>query len=185
LTYLREKIHDYFYDVEVELRLSYLTSVRQKYTETVHEYLRRFREMRNRCYNLTIGKKDLTDLAFAGLSPYPREKMEGQEFVDINHVLQRALSHENRAKNSRSYSRFKDSGSRDKDKHNVSYVGGEGESEEDNEICVVEWVETSKDKRISCSFLKPNGGRKDEMKYTFDVSKCDELFDLLLCGGVI
>jgi hypothetical protein len=26
--------------------------------------------------------------------------------------------------------------------------------------------------------LKPNGERKDEMKYTFDVSKCDKLFDL-------
>jgi hypothetical protein len=28
--------------------------------------------------------------------------------------------------------------------------------------------------------LKPNGGRRDEMKYTSDMSKCDRLFDLLL-----
>jgi hypothetical protein len=41
------------------------------------------------------------------------------------------------------------------------------------------------DKPISCSFLNPNGGRRDEMRYTFDVSKCDHLFDLLLRGGVI
>jgi hypothetical protein len=33
--------------------------------------------------------------------------------------------------------------------------------------------------------LKPNGGRRDEMRYTFDVSKCDHLFDLLLRAGVI
>jgi hypothetical protein len=43
--------------------------------------------MRNRCYNLTIGEKDLADLAFAGLSPYLREKMEGLEFVDVNQDL--------------------------------------------------------------------------------------------------
>jgi hypothetical protein len=33
--------------------------------------------------------------------------------------------------------------------------------------------------------LKPNGGRREEMRYTFNVSKCDHLFDLLLRGGVI
>jgi hypothetical protein len=67
----------------------------------------------------------------------------------------------------------------------VHYVDDEVEDEEVNEICVAEWVEKPGDKLISCSFLKPNGGRRDEMKYTFDVSKCDHLFDLLLCGGVI
>jgi hypothetical protein len=67
----------------------------------------------------------------------------------------------------------------------MNYIEGEAEGEEDNEICVAEWVETPGDKPISFSFLKPNGGRRDEMKYTFDVSKCDRLFDMLLRGGVI
>jgi hypothetical protein len=49
----------------------------------------------------------------------------------------------------------------------------------------VEWVEKTGYKPILCSFLKPNGGRREEMRYTFDVSKCDRLFDLLLQGGVI
>jgi hypothetical protein len=53
-----QKFHDYFYNGEVELRLSDLTSLRQKYTETISDYLRRFREVRNRCYNLTIEKKN-------------------------------------------------------------------------------------------------------------------------------
>jgi hypothetical protein len=57
--------------------------------------------------------------------------------------------------------------------------------EEGNEIYVAEWVEKPRDKPISCSFLKPNGGWREEMRYTFDVSKCDCLFDLLLRGGVI
>jgi hypothetical protein len=57
--------------------------------------------------------------------------------------------------------------------------------EEGNEICLAERDEKHGDKPISCSFLKPNGGRREEMRYTFDVSKCDRLFDLLLQGGVI
>jgi hypothetical protein len=52
-----------------------LTAVRQKYNEIMPEYLRRFRETRNKCYSLTIEEKDLADLAFAGLSSYLREKM--------------------------------------------------------------------------------------------------------------
>jgi hypothetical protein len=47
----------YFYNGEEELRFSNLTSLRQKYTETVSDYLRWFREVRNRCYNLTIAQK--------------------------------------------------------------------------------------------------------------------------------
>jgi hypothetical protein len=163
---LEQKFHDYFYNGEVELKLSDLTFVRQKYTETVPEYLRQFRETRNICYNLTIGEKDLVDLAFVGLSPYLREKMEGQEFIGVNQVLQRALSRENRAKDGRSYRRFKDSSSQDKEKHSMSYVDGEAKSEGDNEICVAECVETFKDKPISCLFLKPNGegGGGEKMK---------------------
>jgi hypothetical protein len=54
---LAQKFHNYFYNGEVEHRLSDLTSLRQKYTETIFDYLRRFREVRNQCYNLTIAEK--------------------------------------------------------------------------------------------------------------------------------
>jgi DNA repair ATPase RecN len=73
---LEQKFHDYLYNGEVELRLSDLTSLRQKYAETIFDYLRRFTKVRNRCYNLTIVEKDLADLAFAGLTPYLRDKLD-------------------------------------------------------------------------------------------------------------
>jgi hypothetical protein len=66
--------------------------MRQRHNESVHEDLKKFRETRNRCYNLTIGEKMegqyVADLAFAGLSSYLREKMEGQDFIDMNQALQ-------------------------------------------------------------------------------------------------
>jgi hypothetical protein len=173
--------NDYFYNGEVELRLSDLTSFRQKYTETISNYFRQFREVRNRCYNLTIPEKGLANLPLAGLTLYLRDKLDGQEFSDTNQLLQRALHYENRAKSSR----FRDSANKDKEKHHVNFMDEEANDKEGNEICVAEWVEKSGDKPISCSFLKPNRGRREEMRYTFDVLKCDRLFDLLLQGGVI
>jgi hypothetical protein len=97
---LEQKFHDYFYNGEVELRLSDLTSLKQKYTKTVSDYLRLFREVRNRCYNLTITEKDLADLTFTSLTPYLRDKLDEQEFFDTNQLLQRALPYENCAKSS-------------------------------------------------------------------------------------
>jgi hypothetical protein len=54
---------------------------------------------------------------------------------------------------------------------------------EKGEVCVAEWVDMPRDKPISCSFLRQGAGRKYEVKYTFDVSKCDRLFDILVRGG--
>jgi hypothetical protein len=52
------------------------------------------------CHNLTIVEKDLADLPFVGLTPYLRDKLEGQEFSDTNQLLQRVLPYENHAKSS-------------------------------------------------------------------------------------
>jgi hypothetical protein len=69
--------------------------------------IKRFRETRNKCYNLTVRERDLADLAVAGLSSYLHEKLEGQEFTDVNQVMQRAMAQENRARDNRSSSRFR------------------------------------------------------------------------------
>jgi hypothetical protein len=107
--------------------------------------------------------------------------LDEHEFSDTNQLLQRALPYKNRAKSSR----FRDSANKGKEKHHINFVDEEADDEEGNEICVAEWVEKPGDKPISCTFLKPNGWQREEMRYTFDVSKCDHLFDLLLQRGVI
>jgi hypothetical protein len=113
--------------------------------------------------------------------PYLKDKLDGQEFFDTNQLLQRALPYENRVK----FSQFWDSANKDKEAHHMHFLEDESDDEDGNEICVAEWVENPGGKPISCSFLKPNERRRDEMRYTFNVSKCDHLFDLLLRGGVI
>jgi hypothetical protein len=138
-------------------------------------------EVRNRCYNLTIIEKDLVDLAFAGLTPYLRDKLDEQEFSDTNQLMQCALPYENHAKSTR----FRDNADKDKEKHHINFMDEEVDDEEGNEICISDWIEKPRDKSISCSFLKPNGERREEMRYMFDVLKCNCLFDLLLQRGVI
>jgi hypothetical protein len=44
---LEQKFHDYCFTGETELKLSHLTSVKQKSNETVSEYIRRFKYTRN------------------------------------------------------------------------------------------------------------------------------------------
>jgi hypothetical protein len=91
------------------------------------------------------------------------------------------LPYENCAKSSQ----FRDNANKDKEKHHINFVDEEAGDEEGNKICVAEWVEKPGDKPVTCSFLKLNGRQREEIRYTFDVSKCDRLFDLLLRGGVI
>jgi hypothetical protein len=39
-----------------------------------------------------ISERDLTDLCFAGLCPSIKEKLEHYEFVNVNQLLQKAVS---------------------------------------------------------------------------------------------
>jgi hypothetical protein len=52
----------------------------------------RLRDIRNWCFNLNISDKDLTDLAYLGLTPHLRDKLESHIFSDVSQVLQQALN---------------------------------------------------------------------------------------------
>jgi hypothetical protein len=89
-------------------------------------------------------------LAFAVLASYLKEKMEGQEFLDINQVMQREMIYMNHAKDHRSYSQFRENGSKEREKHNVNCIDEESTSRYEAELCVAELVDTPKCKLISC-----------------------------------
>ena len=72
------------------LKLSHLTSVRQKHDESVTDYVKRFRDTKNRCYSLVITERDMADLVLNGLRTHLKEKIEGYEILRVNQVLQRA-----------------------------------------------------------------------------------------------
>jgi hypothetical protein len=51
---LEWKFHEHLYSGTGEAKLAYLTSVRQARDESVSDYLKRFKEIKNWCLNLTI-----------------------------------------------------------------------------------------------------------------------------------
>jgi hypothetical protein len=68
--------HSHFYSGDTELRLSHLTTIKQKHNETTADYTRKFRDTRNQSFNLNIFDKDLVDLAYSGLLSHLKEKLE-------------------------------------------------------------------------------------------------------------
>jgi hypothetical protein len=57
----------------------------------------------------------------------------------------------------------------------------ESSDDETADMCVAEWNWASKSKPFVCSSLKlASKNWQDEMHYTFDFAKCDEIFDCLL-----
>jgi hypothetical protein len=87
---LERKFHDHFYNPENELKLSYLTSVRQGRDESVSDYIRRFRDTKNWCFNLMISERDMADLVVNGLRSYLQEKLDGHTFITLSQLQQKA-----------------------------------------------------------------------------------------------
>jgi hypothetical protein len=67
--------------------------------------------------------------------------------------------------------------------HIIDY-DSDSSNDSDKEVYAAEFIWPSKEK--SYSSLKPaSKGRQEEIKFTFDVSKCDRIFDeLLKCGNI-
>jgi hypothetical protein len=83
---LEHKFHDHFYCPENELKLSDLTSVRQSRDELVSDYIRRFRDTKNLCFNLMVSEREMVDLAFSGLCSYLRKKLDGHTFITLSQL---------------------------------------------------------------------------------------------------
>ena len=81
---LEQKFHDHFYSGINENKLTDLTLVRQGRDESIQEYFKKFKDIKNRCFNLSISDKDLVDVALNGLRSYLKEKLEGFDYFNLN-----------------------------------------------------------------------------------------------------
>jgi hypothetical protein len=150
---LEQKFYEYFYSGDTELKLSHLTSIKQEHNESIVDYIRRFRDTRNQCFNLNISDKDLGDLAYSRLLPYLKEILENHVFSDVRQVLQRALDYESRDKEFRGFPRSSDK-PRNKCHVNMVEYSSESLNNEEGDMCVAEWNWGSKSKPFVCSSLK-------------------------------
>jgi hypothetical protein len=111
-----------------------------------------------------LDDRQLADLAFQGLLPHLKERHASPEFESLGHLVQRISDQDTRVfEPKKNWSK------------KVSFVDEIGYSDSNKEqvIGLAEWV---KNKRpISCPF-----GQKEPEKFTFDITKADKIFDLLL-----
>jgi hypothetical protein len=129
---------------------------------------------------VNLAEKDLADLAFNGLQSHIKEKLEGNNFFAVNQVHQRALAAESRSKKLQESHRHHRPNT-----HALEYHSNSSD-DESKEVYAAEFVWSPSDKPSTCSSLKPiNKNRKEEIKFTFDVSKCERIFDKLAKIGKI
>jgi hypothetical protein len=159
--------------------LTDLTSVRQSKEGSFSDYFKHFKEVKNRCFNLSLTDSNLGDLAARGLRPAIRDRLEGVEFHMLANVLVRGMAQE--LKLNKENEHFKP---RRSNVHVVEYDSDS--SDDENEVYVAEFVWPSKSKVSSCASLKPaTKGWQEELKFIFDIFKCDSVFDELLKLGNI
>nr|AAQ56390.1 putative gag-pol precursor [Oryza sativa Japonica Group] len=109
-----------------------------------------------------------------------RERLDGQQFLDVSQLMQRALAQESRVKDNKKIVRPYEK----KPNVNVIYYPEASDSEDEggHDMYFAEWSWTNKNKPFVCSNLMatPRKDRQSEVKYSFDVAKCDKIFDYLL-----
>jgi hypothetical protein len=73
---LEQKFHDHFFSRDYELNLVDLVALQQGKDESVNDYIRRFQDTRNQCFQFHLALKQLVGLAFNGLRYYLKERLE-------------------------------------------------------------------------------------------------------------
>jgi hypothetical protein len=144
---LERKFHDHFHSGSIQLKLTDLTSVRQRRDETVSAYIKRFKETKNRCFNLSITDMDLADICLKGLRSSIRDEIEGSDFLLVAQVQVRALVIENRINKEKD--NFK---SRRSNVHIIDY-DSDSSNDSDKEVYAAKFVWPSTKKSYSCSSL--------------------------------
>jgi hypothetical protein len=132
---------------------------------------------------LTISDRDLADLAYASLLDIHKAQLEGLEFLDVSQVFQKVLANESRVKESQSLQN-----PNRKVKHPIHLHNYESNNLDDcgKNVYADEFTWSSNDMQHTCPSLKPiHRNQEDEIKFTFDVRKCDKIFDELLSIGKI
>ncbi|KAK1630410.1 hypothetical protein QYE76_004725 [Lolium multiflorum] len=152
---LEEQFHMQYHSEASESSIADLAQLRQKRGETVTEYIQRFRNLRNRCYSVRITEKEAVELAVAGLATQLKDMASQADYPSLAHMVQKLSAYEQRHPDLY----------QDKFKRAVVMV----DTEEG------EW--TRGGTPVSCKWVKPPGPPRG---FDFDVTKTEQIFDLLL-----
>eukprot|EP00256_Glycine_max_P055100 XP_014622121.1 uncharacterized protein LOC102661556 [Glycine max] len=189
---LERIFHEQFYMGQSKISLKELASVRRKALESIDDYLNRFRLLKARCFT-QVPEHELVEMAAGGLDYSIRKKLDTQYLRDMAQLADRVRQLERlkaeKARNSKFHKKEK-----------VAYVETNDSDQEfdiiyeDIEDNEVDLAELKPGPPYVCKLLRPSNGKNPvepkndkfvSKTYTFDITKCDEIFDLLVTDGQI
>ena len=71
------------------MKLTDLIAIRQRNDEPITDYVQRFKDIRSRCFSLSLSDSQLVELAFQGLLPHIKEQFFSHEFESLSHLALR------------------------------------------------------------------------------------------------
>src|SRR3954470_17032800 len=189
--YLERLFHEQFYMGQTKISLKELASVKRKFAETIDDYLNRFRLLKSRCFT-TVPEHELVEMAAGGLDYSIRKKLDTQYLRDMAQLADRVRQVERlKAEKARANKSYK--------KERVAYVEAENVDDESfndsysPEEVEINLAELKEAPPYACKLLNPANGKNPvendkndrfpKKTYTFDITKCDEIFDLLVKDG--
>ncbi|XP_050888830.1 uncharacterized protein LOC127093990 [Lathyrus oleraceus] len=189
-TQLERLFHEKFYMGQSKISLKKLASVKWKVVESVDQYLNRFRLLKARCFT-QVPEHELVEIAVGGLDYSIRKKLDTQYLRDMAQLADRVRCIERlKAEKSKTGRYHK--------KEKISYITVEGCSSDDEDIIErseVNMAELKPGPPYVCKVLNNSNGKNPieaekidkyvAKTYTFNMSKCDEIFDLLVKDGQI
>ncbi|XP_050908604.1 uncharacterized protein LOC127122283 [Lathyrus oleraceus] len=190
-TRLERLFHEQFYIGQSKISLKKLSSVKKKLIEPINYYLNRFQLLKSRCFT-QVPENELVKMV-DGLDYSIRKKLDTQYMGDLAQLADRLRQIERLKaekakidKGKKEHIAFIDMGDNDL-ASNVEY--------NHIEEIEVDVAELKPGPPYVCKLLTPTN-RKNPSKpkkndkfpkktYTFDVTKCDEIFDLLVVDGQV
>ncbi|XP_050878475.1 uncharacterized protein LOC127082280 [Lathyrus oleraceus] len=185
---LERMFHEQFYMGQTKICLKELASIKRKFTDPIDDYLNRFRLLKARCFT-QIPEHELVEMAAGGLNYSIRKKLDTQYLREMAQLADRV----------RQLERLKEERARENKGKRLAYVDFRNDHEgschglsdvDDNEIDLAELMQGPP---YACKVLAPSNGKNPiepgksdkfpKKTYTFDVTKCDEIFDLLVKDG--
>ncbi|XP_050915883.1 uncharacterized protein LOC127130976 [Lathyrus oleraceus] len=176
---------------QTKISLKELVSIKRKFTEPIDDYLNRFRLLKSRCFTI-VPEHELVEMAVGGLDYSIRKKLDTQHLRDMAQLADRV----------RQVERLKSEKARANKNYKIERVAYVEFEDNESEIAKdpygleefeVDLAELKEAPPYACKLLTPSNSRNPvetekndrfpKKTYTFDVTKCDEIFDLLVKDG--
>ncbi|XP_050874989.1 uncharacterized protein LOC127078591 [Lathyrus oleraceus] len=177
-----------FYTGQTKISLKELASIKRKFSEPIDDYLNRFRLLKVRCFT-QVPKHELVEMGVWGLDYRIRKKLDTQYLRDMAQLTERV----------RQLECLKEEKAREYKNKRVAYIDFSNDDEgsyngpldfDENEVDLAELKQGAP---YACKVLAPSNGKNPikpekndkftKKNYTFNVTKCDEILDLLVKDG--